>query len=84
MTACCAWPATPPRSAPPSRTRDILTAGLSLCQDYLAQVADGSIVCRPAIAAIDDRTVTFIDGSSETVDAIVCATGYDLDIPYLA
>jgi dimethylaniline monooxygenase (N-oxide forming) len=62
---------------------DILTAGLSLCQDYLAQVADGSIVCRPAIAAIDDRTVTFIDGSSETVDAIVCATGYDLDIPYL-
>jgi hypothetical protein len=63
---------------------DILTAGLSLCQDYLAQVADGSIVCRPAIAAIDDRTVTFIDGSSETVDAIVCATGYDLDIPYLS
>jgi dimethylaniline monooxygenase (N-oxide forming) len=62
---------------------DILTAGLSLCQDYLAQVADGSIVCRPAIAAIDERTVTFIDGSSETVDAIVCATGYDLDIPYL-
>jgi dimethylaniline monooxygenase (N-oxide forming) len=53
---------------------DILTAGLSLCQDYLAQVADGSILCRPAIAAIDDRTVTFIDGSSETVDAIVCAT----------
>ena len=62
---------------------DILTAGLSLCQDYLRQVADRSIVCRPAIAAIDDRTVTFIDGSSETVDAIVCATGYDVDIPYL-
>jgi dimethylaniline monooxygenase (N-oxide forming) len=62
---------------------DILTAGISLCQDYLAQVAGGDIVCRPAIAAIDDRTVTFIDGSSETVDAIVCATGYDIDIPYL-
>ena len=62
---------------------DILTAGLSLCQDYLAQVADGSIVCRPAIAAIDGRAVTFIDGSIETVDAVVCATGYDLDIPYL-
>ena len=27
--------------------------------------------------------MTFIDGSVETVDAIVCATGYDLDIPYL-
>jgi dimethylaniline monooxygenase (N-oxide forming) len=46
-------------------------------------VADGSIVCRPAIAAVDGRTVTFVDGSRETVDAIVCATGYALDIPYL-
>jgi cation diffusion facilitator CzcD-associated flavoprotein CzcO len=62
---------------------DIFTAGLSLCQDYLTQVADGSIVCRPAIAAIDGRVVTFIDGSIETVDAIVCATGYDVEIPYL-
>src|SRR5215208_1246826 len=62
---------------------DILTAGLSLCQDYLARVAHGSIVCRPAIADIDGRAVTFIDGSIETVDAIVCATGYDIEIPYL-
>jgi dimethylaniline monooxygenase (N-oxide forming) len=61
---------------------DIFTAGLSLCQDYLAQVADGRIVCCPAIAAIDGRAITF-DGSIETVDAIVCATGYDVDIPYL-
>ena len=67
----------------PEPDRDILVAGLSLCQDYLAQVADGSIVCRPAITGIDDRTVTFADGSRETVDAVVCATGYELDIPYL-
>jgi dimethylaniline monooxygenase (N-oxide forming) len=67
----------------PEPHEDFFIAGISLCQDYLAQVADGSIVCRPAIAAIDGRTVTFIDGSSETLDAIVCATGYDIDIPYL-
>ena len=67
----------------PEPDGDIFTAGLSLCQDYLAQVADGSIVCRPAIAAIEGRAVTFVDGSIETVDAIVCATGYDVDIPYL-
>ena len=67
----------------PEPDGDILVAGVSLCQDYLAQVADGSIVCRPAITAVDDRTVTFADGSAETVDAIVCATGYELDIPYL-
>jgi dimethylaniline monooxygenase (N-oxide forming) len=63
---------------------DIRAAGLSLCQEYLAQVRDGSVACRPAIASIEGRTVTFTDGSSDTVDAIVCATGYDLDIPYLS
>lgn len=62
---------------------DFLAAGVSLCQEYLAQVAGGAITCRPAIAAIDGRTVTFADGTTETVEAILCATGYDLDIPYL-
>ncbi len=67
----------------PAPDADLRIAGLSLCQEYLAQVREGSIVCRPAIAAVDDRTVTFTDGTSATVDVIVCATGYDLDVPYL-
>ncbi len=37
----------------PAPGDDLLVAGLSLCQDYLAQVRDGSIVCRPGIASID-------------------------------
>ncbi|HLH47039.1 MAG TPA: hypothetical protein VKV25_07770, partial [Acidimicrobiales bacterium] len=56
----------------------------SLCQDYLAQVRDGLITCRPSIADIAGRKVTFSDGTAEVVDAIVCATGYGLSIPYLA
>ena len=67
----------------PEPDRDILAAGLSLCQDYLAQVADGSIVCRPAIAGVEGHTATFMDGSKDTIDAIVCATGYELDLPFL-
>jgi hypothetical protein len=67
----------------PEPDPDILVAGLSLCQDYLEQVAAGSIACRGAIAAIDGRTVTFAGGAGEDFDAIVCATGYDLDVPYL-
>ena len=67
----------------PAPDRDILVAGLSLCQDFMSQVADGGIVCRAAIAAIEGHSVTFTDGSAETVDAIVCATGYELDVPYL-
>ena len=67
----------------PAPDPDVLVAGTSLCQDYLAQVRDGDIVCRPAIASTSGRTVTFTDGSTETVDAVVCATGYRLDLPYL-
>jgi dimethylaniline monooxygenase (N-oxide forming) len=68
----------------PEPSRDVRVAGLSLCQDYLAEVRDGSVVCRPGIASIRGRAVTFTDGSTETVDAIICATGYDVDIPYLS
>jgi dimethylaniline monooxygenase (N-oxide forming) len=68
----------------PEPSEDLLVAGVSLCQDYLAQVRDGSIVCRPAIASIKGRNVTFTDGSTQPVDVIVCGTGYDLDLPYLS
>ena len=67
----------------PEPVEDILVAGLSLCQDWLAQVAEGRIGCRPAIAAIDGRTVTFADGAREEFEVLICATGYELDLPYL-
>jgi hypothetical protein len=67
----------------PEPSEDLAAAGLSLCQEYLAQVQDGSVVCRPDIAAVDGTMVVFTDGSTATVEAIVCATGYDVDIPYL-
>jgi dimethylaniline monooxygenase (N-oxide forming) len=68
----------------PEPSSDFLLAGHSLCQDYLEQVRAGAIVCRPAIVAASGNEVTFTDGSRERVDAIVCATGYRLDIPYLS
>jgi dimethylaniline monooxygenase (N-oxide forming) len=68
----------------PEPSLDLRAAGVSLCQDYLTQVRDGSIVCRPEIASITGRNVTFSDGSTYPVDVIVCATGYDVDIPYLS
>ncbi len=67
----------------PEPDPDVRIAGLSLCQDYLAQVGEGAITCRPAIARAEGRRVSFVDGSTGDYDAIICATGYDLDIPYL-
>lgn len=63
---------------------DILATGLSRCQEYLALVAEGSIEVRGGIAAVDRDSVRFDDGSRQSFDVIVCATGYELDLPYLA
>jgi hypothetical protein len=68
----------------PEPSEDLLVAGVSLCQEYLRQVRDGSIACRPGIQSIEGRKVTFTDGSAQLVDIIVCATGYELDLPYLS
>ena len=68
----------------PAPDPDILVAGHSLSQDSLAQVAQGAITCRPAIAPVDGGDVTFTDGRVERVEAIICATGYALDLPYLS
>jgi hypothetical protein len=59
-------------------------AGVTLCQDFLAQVGDGRITCRPGIASVDGTEVRFIDGSTARVEVMICATGYELDLPYLA
>jgi dimethylaniline monooxygenase (N-oxide forming) len=67
----------------PEPDTDIRIAGLSLCQDYLAQVSEGAITCRPAIAGVTGREVSFVDGSTGAYDAVISATGYELDIPYL-
>jgi Flavin-binding monooxygenase-like len=44
----------------------------------------GAIAIRPAIRALDGAHVRFADGSSEIVEAIVCATGYRVSLPFLA
>jgi dimethylaniline monooxygenase (N-oxide forming) len=67
----------------PEPDPDLRIAGLSLCQDYLAQISHGAITWRPAIATIKGSEVTFVDGSTGSYEVIICATGYGLDIPYL-
>ncbi|MGW4350508.1 flavin-containing monooxygenase [Nocardia sp. NPDC004582] len=42
----------------------------------------GDVAIRPDIAALDGARVRFADGSSEDIDLILYATGYDWSIPY--
>ncbi len=62
---------------------DLLVAGITRSQWYLPLVAEGRITARPWIAGVDGRTVHFTDGSRTEVDAIVCGTGFRLDLPML-
>ena len=74
----------PSQYGAPAPHDNILVAGITLCQSWLAYVAEGRIRCRPTIAAIRGRTVVFVDGGEEEADDIVTATGYDLSLPFLS
>jgi cation diffusion facilitator CzcD-associated flavoprotein CzcO len=67
-----------------SPVNNILEAGVTLNQGFLALVSDGRIDCRPAVRSVSGRTVRFADGSEAIVDAIVLATGYRLRLPFLS
>ena len=43
--------------------------------DILELIRDGKVLARPGIERVDGHTVRFEGGSSEEVNAIICATG---------
>lgn len=50
--------------------------------EFLVRAGSGDIVMKPAIDRLDGDGVVFADGSRETIDAIVWATGYDIRFPF--
>ncbi len=46
-------------------------------------VAHGRVDMRPDLLAIDGQNVTFTDGRVEEFDAMVLATGFKIDIPFM-
>ena len=71
-------------SAGSPRTPTSWPPGLSQSQHYLPLVAEGRIAARPGIAGVAGDVVRFTDGTEATVDAVVLATGYAPELPYLA
>jgi len=49
----------------------------------IAHMAWGRVVARPGIKSAEGNTVTFTDGSVEQIDAIIAATGYLTDLPFI-
>lgn len=63
---------------------DPLIAGTTQAQFYLPLIAEGKIVAKRWIRLVEGQRVTFEDGSSEEFDAILLATGFKLNLPFLS
>jgi cation diffusion facilitator CzcD-associated flavoprotein CzcO len=74
----------PEQFGAPKPDDNIFAAGVTQSQNYLALVAEGRIVPRPWIEAIDGRAVRFADGSSDNLDGVILGTGYKLSLPFLS
>ena len=69
---------------PPPRHRLLERFPPALSDDFLPALRAGRIVARPVLAALDGGRARFVDGSTESVDEIVCATGYRISFPFLS
>lgn len=65
-------------------SENILEANISQCQNYLPFVAEGRIAVKGEPVEFTETEAVFADGTREAVDAIIFATGFDLNLPFLS
>ncbi|MCD0501785.1 flavin-containing monooxygenase [Bordetella petrii] len=56
----------------------------TLSQELIPYCGHGWIKIKPDVAQLDGASVAFQDGSSEAIDVIIHATGYQASFPFLA
>jgi cation diffusion facilitator CzcD-associated flavoprotein CzcO len=54
-----------------------------LNSQLLHYLQHGDVAVRPDISSLDGDRVRFVDGTSEQIDMVLYATGYDWSIPYM-
>ena len=55
-----------------------------MSSDFATALRHRELLVRPEIETLEGSQVRFVDGQIETVDAIVCATGYRIAFPFLS
>jgi cation diffusion facilitator CzcD-associated flavoprotein CzcO len=50
--------------------------------EFLLRAGSGDLTMKPGIERLDGDGVVFTDGSRETIDIIIWATGYDIKFPF--
>jgi len=73
----------PEQYGAPRPDDSLFAAGVTLNQNYLPAVAEGSITVQPWLQSVDGTSVTFGDGHTEEFDGIVFGTGFTLSLPFL-
>ena len=72
----------PERYGLPKPDHHFLEAHATLSNDLLARLGAGDARVKPNIERLDGDTVHFVDGTSEQVDVIIYATGYNISFPF--
>ena len=55
----------------------------TLSDTVLTRLAHGQIVAKPGIERLGERSISFVDGSTEDIDVIIWCTGYDTAMPFM-
>jgi dimethylaniline monooxygenase (N-oxide forming) len=55
---------------------DIRNAGISYTSGYVSAAKNGLFTIKPQVQSVKGEDVTFIDGSTQSFDVIVCCTGF--------
>jgi hypothetical protein len=61
----------------------LFTSVPTVSSELLHYLRHGRITPRPDVARFDGQRVEFVDGSAASYDLIVCATGFNLEFPFL-
>jgi cation diffusion facilitator CzcD-associated flavoprotein CzcO len=67
----------------PKPDHKLLSAHPTVSADLLNRIGHGDITVKPNIERLDGGKVQFVDGSIESIDAIIYCTGYKISFPFL-
>jgi len=72
-----------PRSWPVPGHR-LLEGVPTLSSDLFPAIRQGKVTVKPAIERLAGHQVCFVDGTRESIDHIIWATGYEISLPFLS
>jgi hypothetical protein len=67
----------------PKPDHKLLGAHPTVSAELYDRVGHGDIAIKPDVSRFDGDKVAFVDGTTEEVDVVVYATGYNVSLPFL-